>query len=91
MCSENAGPFSGYAADLWAAGICLFIFTTGYLPFYSTIPTQLFDQIAHSNINYEKYPDMSPNLVSILKSVLEKDPQKRAGVGGMSYFTIFDF
>lgn len=83
MCSENAGPFSGYAADLWAAGICLFIFTTGYLPFYSTIPTQLFDQIAHSNINYEKYPDMSPNLVSILKSVLEKDPQKRAGVGDL--------
>jgi len=83
MCSENHAPFSGYAADLWAAGVCLFIFCTGYLPFYSTIPTELFHQIAQAHVDYDKYPSMSANLVSILKAALEKDPVQRAGVGDL--------
>lgn len=81
MCSEsNSRGFSGYAADLWAAGICLHIFVTGKLPFYNTIPLDLFAMIVHKNVQY-KGLGLSDSLVDLLKCCLEKDPNLRAGVG----------
>mmetsp|Transcript_17483 Transcript_17483/g.25696 ORF Transcript_17483/g.25696 Transcript_17483/m.25696 type:complete len:555 (+) Transcript_17483:85-1749(+) len=81
MCSQGkeSAPFSGYAADVWSAGICLYIFTTGNLPFYSDVPTELFEMIADADVNYTN--GMSDNLISLLKMLLEKDPDKRAGLG----------
>ena len=82
MCSEQGGGkhFSGYAADLWAAGVCLYIFVTGRLPFYSEVPTELFEKIGEAKIDYEKL-GVSNSLVDLLRRALEKDPRKRAGVG----------
>ena len=79
MC-EGSQAFSGYAADMWAAGVCLYIFVTGKLPFYSEVPTELFEQISSSEIKYEGL-GLSHSLVDLLKRCLEKDPAKRAGVG----------
>jgi serine/threonine protein kinase len=79
MC-EGSQSFSGYAADMWAAGVCLFIFVTGKLPFYSEIPQELFDTIADSDISYEGL-GLSTSLLDLLKRCLEKDPNQRAGVG----------
>ena len=80
MCGASSAAFSGYAADMWAAGICLYIFVTGKLPFYSETPTELFDAITGAEVNY-KGLGLSNALVDLLRSCLEKDPQKRAGVG----------
>eukprot|EP00934_Nitzschia_sp_Nitz4_P006592 Nitzschia sp. Nitz4//scaffold17_size182527//140552//141886//NITZ4_001876-RA/size182527-exonerate_protein2genome-gene-0.73-mRNA-1//-1//CDS//3329539406//6582//frame0 len=79
MC-EGSQAFSGYAADMWAAGVCLFIFVTGRLPFYSEVPTDLFDLIMEDNIDYEPL-GLSNALLDLLKNCLEKDPDKRAGLG----------
>jgi len=79
MCAGGQA-FSGYAADLWAAGICLYIFVTGKLPFYSNMPLDLMDMIKEAKVPYEGY-DLSDNLLELLKMTLEKDPAKRAGVG----------
>jgi [calcium/calmodulin-dependent protein kinase] kinase len=79
MC-EGSQAFSGYAADMWAAGVCLYIFVTGILPFYSEIPTDLFEMISSAEINYNGL-GLSHTLVDLLKGCLEKDPDKRAGVG----------
>ena len=81
MCdaSSSAG-FSGYAADLWAAGICLYIFATGTLPFFSFDPSILFDMIAMAMVPYEGR-GLSDNLIDLLGKLLEKDPSRRAGVG----------
>ncbi|KAG7357564.1 serine/threonine protein kinase [Nitzschia inconspicua] len=79
MC-EGSQSFSGYAADMWAAGVCLYIFVTGKLPFYSEIPQELFSMIATSEIPYSGL-GLSNSLVDLLKRCLAKDPNKRAGVG----------
>lgn len=80
MCVKQSSAFSGYAADMWAAGICLYIFVTGKLPFYSESPTELFDTIANANVEYPGF-GLSNSLVDLLRSCLEKDPILRAGVG----------
>jgi serine/threonine protein kinase len=79
MCG-GSHAFSGYAADMWAAGVCLYIFVTGLLPFYSEIPTELFDQIRKADISYDCF-GLSDSLVDLLKKCLDPDPDKRAGVG----------
>ncbi len=79
MC-QGSRCFSGYAADLWAAGICLYILCTGRLPFYSEVPTELLDQIVDGDVPYAGH-GLSNTLVDLLKGTLEKDPSKRAGVG----------
>jgi serine/threonine protein kinase len=79
MC-EGSQAFSGYAADMWAAGVCLYIFVAGLLPFYSEVPTELFDMISRAEISYQGL-GLSNSLVDLLKRCLEKDPDKRAGVG----------
>lgn len=81
MCSSSSSQaFSGYAADLWAAGVCLYIFVTGKLPFYDKIPVDLFGTIANGDVQYLGL-GLSDPLVDLLKLCLEKDPNKRAGVG----------
>lgn len=79
MC-EGSQAFSGYAADMWAAAVCLYIFVTGRLPVYSEIPTELFEQISEAKISYDGF-GLTNSLVDLLKKCLEKDPDKRAGVG----------
>ncbi|GMH51482.1 hypothetical protein TrST_g303 [Triparma strigata] len=79
MCKSE--PFSGYSADIWAAGICLYVFVTGKLPFYSESPTDLFDLIEKANITYPK--DMSEDLADILKNVLNVDPSQRSSIGDL--------
>jgi [calcium/calmodulin-dependent protein kinase] kinase len=80
MCSSSSKPFSGYAADMWAAGVCLYIFVTGKLPFFSQVPTELFDLIAQADVPYQGL-GLSNSLLDLLKATLEKDETKRAGVG----------
>lgn len=63
-----------------SAGVCLHIFATGKLPFYSDIPLRLFDMIADAKVDLDNtgLPDV---LVDLLRKVLAKDPFVRASVG----------
>ena len=79
MCKNE--PFSGYVADIWAAGICLFVFVTGKLPFYAESPTDLFDMITDQDINYPG--SMSSEIKDILCKVLCKDPHARSSIGDL--------
>ena len=78
MC--EGGNFSGYAADMWAAGVCLYIFVTGKLPFYTDLPYDLFDVIKEGKVPFDDC-DLSANLIDLLQMTLDRDPKTRAGVG----------
>ncbi len=81
MCSgSDSNGFSCYAADMWAVGVCLYIFVTGKLPFYNTVPMDLFETISNCKVQYEGL-GLSAPLIDLLQKCLEKDPNKRAGVG----------
>lgn len=80
MCNSDFKVFSGYAADLWAAGVCLYIFTTGKLPFFSMVPSELFGLIEKADLQYDAL-ELSTTLKELLAMMLEKDPSSRAGVG----------
>ena len=81
MCNDaDSRSFSGYATDIWAAGICLYIFATGKLPFFSPNPIELFQSISEGTVHYEG-TDVSDDLKLLLEKILEKDPNKRAGIG----------
>jgi serine/threonine protein kinase len=41
--------FNAYSCDMWAAGVCYFIFVTGKLPFYAESPVEMFDFIAQAS------------------------------------------
>ena len=81
MC-QGGKAFSGYAADIWAAGVCLYIFVAGKLPFFSNVPLDLMDMIKRADIQY-KGLGLSDNLVELLRMALHKDPAQRAGVGDL--------
>lgn len=72
--------FSGFAADMWAAGICLYIFVSGRLPFFSENPGDLFESIVEDDVPFDGMRFSAP-LVDLLKATLHKDANERAGVG----------
>ena len=45
MCAESGVGYSAYMSDLWAAGVCLWIFVFGKLPFFHSDVVQLFSMI----------------------------------------------
>ena len=76
---------SSLGADIWAAGIVLFIFVTSKVPFFSESATDLFQMIAEKEIDFTNHKefDFSAELIDILSNVLEKDPIKRSSIGDL--------
>lgn len=79
MC-DGGKAFSGYAADIWAAGVCLYVFVTGKLPFYTDAPETLFEMIKEASVPFDNL-GLSSSLIDLLSMTMHKDPTKRAGVG----------
>jgi len=80
MCNASTNSFSGYTSDVWAAGICLYIFASGQLPFYSDSVPDLINLISDGNVLFEA-TSFSEELKDLLAMVLNKDPNERAGIG----------
>jgi serine/threonine protein kinase len=80
--NHSANAYSAYSADVWAAGVCLWIFVFGSLPFWapgpSHLPDPIFDEILSSKTSPPKFPSRrSPELCELLHSIFTVSPQDR--------------
>ena len=78
---NNREPFDGYAIDLWAAGIILFIMLTGFPPWEKADDSD--ERFKYMSRGYmvqlltEWDLGLSPEAMDLLQKMLYKDPRKR--------------
>jgi len=80
---EGGKPhWSAYATDLWAAGVCLWVFIFGTLPFDpSAGPSGLFEEIEKFDSESCEFPrEIHPRLEDFIRRLLQKAPQQRMTV-----------
>eukprot|EP01017_Pseudomicrothorax_dubius_P019577 TRINITY_DN2150_c0_g3_i2.p1 TRINITY_DN2150_c0_g3~~TRINITY_DN2150_c0_g3_i2.p1 ORF type:complete len:370 (+),score=85.21 TRINITY_DN2150_c0_g3_i2:66-1175(+) len=70
--------FSPFKSDIWALGVCIYLFTHGKFPFFekSEISTEL--AILEKEVEYDG--ELSEGLISLLKRLLTKDPSIRPSI-----------
>lgn len=68
---ESFGPPS----DIWAAGVVLYVLTTGTFPFKANHSTDLYVKIQRGNYLIPSF--LSPELKQLITAMLSFDPQKR--------------
>jgi len=69
-------PYSK-AVDLWAVGVMSYVLLTGFMPFYSKSPKELFNQIKGVKYNWEDCPDVGHHAKDFVSKLLVKDPKAR--------------
>eukprot|EP00629_Pelagomonadales_sp_RCC1024_P015875 CAMPEP_0119260300 /NCGR_PEP_ID=MMETSP1329-20130426/754_1 /TAXON_ID=114041 /ORGANISM="Genus nov. species nov., Strain RCC1024" /LENGTH=168 /DNA_ID=CAMNT_0007259723 /DNA_START=1 /DNA_END=503 /DNA_ORIENTATION=- len=74
---EADTSFNAYACDLWAAGVCYYVFLVGKLPFYSEAISELFEQIEAAAPPYDA---LSGDAARVCKGLLTKDVDARLTV-----------
>mmetsp|Transcript_1205 Transcript_1205/g.3031 ORF Transcript_1205/g.3031 Transcript_1205/m.3031 type:complete len:421 (+) Transcript_1205:96-1358(+) len=75
---EVEKSFNAYACDMWATGVCLYIFLTGTLPFFDEAVTTLFDLIRQAQPDIPD--DISPDAKRLINGLLINDVTQRLTV-----------
>jgi [calcium/calmodulin-dependent protein kinase] kinase len=71
-CTER--PYSGKAADIWAAGITLYILVYGYPPFGGDSYHEIYQSILNKQLEFPNIPD---SLRDLFSRILDKNPETR--------------
>jgi len=78
----SPGAFNAFACDLWAAGVCFFIFNARTLPFYEETAPGLFESIAMAAPRYAA-ATFSKDAQRVCEKLLQPDVDVRATVGDL--------
>ncbi|RCN46723.1 kinase domain protein [Ancylostoma caninum] len=74
---EGAVIMRGFASDLWSCGVTLYNMISGLYPFEGAVIMRLFDNIAHADLVMPTNVELHPDLVILLKGLLNKEAKKR--------------
>lgn len=77
MCKTGYGGHDGRKADVWAAGITLWAFLYGSVPFLSQDIAELLDRIAEAKYELPDSPNASDACRSLLRRMLAPAPRER--------------
>ncbi|XP_078485413.1 microtubule-associated serine/threonine-protein kinase 3-like isoform X3 [Ciona intestinalis] len=73
----------GTPVDWWSAGICLYEFLVGCVPFFGQTPDELFMQAINDDIVWPEGEDaLSEDAISLITCLLDRDPLNRLGSRG---------
>lgn len=69
----------GPEADVWSAGVIVYILLSGVPPFWGETEQGIFEQVLHGDLDFspEPWPSISEEAKDLVRKMLVRDPRKR--------------
>ena len=78
-----------YKADWWSVGCILYALLCGSLPFNAETKEKIQKNIKHAKLKFPDNIKISSEAKKFLKSLLNKDPQKRMSFPSMTFYSFY--
>ena len=78
--ASGCGCFSGFKVDVWAAGVTLYLISTGKVPFAGSSLISLFEKISAGAFEIPECLTDNAPLVDLLRGLLQVEQSARLGV-----------
>ncbi|KAJ4849639.1 Mitogen-activated protein kinase cpk1 [Turnera subulata] len=69
----------GPEADVWSAGVIVYILLSGVPPFWAETEEGIFEQVLHGDLDFESepWPSISESAKDLVRKMLVRDPRRR--------------